>query len=103
MIVNNPWPSENICDCEDASSLPKEGTVSLQAGTDTYVVSIGTYPTSLYGFEELYIENTVDGASANTGLVPTVIAQSATGFTLKLNGNPTTSNGKIKWKIRPRL
>lgn len=104
MIVNNPWWTQT-CDCnDDNTSLPKEGIISLLVGTDTYVVAFGIpYITADYGFEELYIKNTTDGVNADTGLEAVVIAQSDTGFTLKLNGTPTTSNGKIYWKIKPRL
>lgn len=82
----------------------QHGTTPLVQGQDSLaVVFPEEMPDNLWGFEEFSFE-TVGGVPDEPfsvlGFVWTVIAHTATGFTIQLSGEPDTANYILRWQVR---
>jgi hypothetical protein len=74
------------------------GLTQLTQGVQTKVVTFQVTKAGAYSFVEAEIINTLDNPALNLDFE--FIATSLTGFTIKLNGLPDTSNSYLRWLVQ---
>jgi hypothetical protein len=82
----------------DPLAYAESGLTQLDMGVQTKSVIFATTKIAPYVFVESEIINTMDSPALNLDFE--LIAESLTGFTIKLNGLPDTNNFYLKWRVQ---
>lgn len=107
-MINTTTTTESTFQVLDAVVTPppganplaylEAGLTQLPQGVQSKTVTFQVTKAGTYAFVEADIINTVDNPALSLDWEFT--AQSLTGFTIKLNGLPDTSNSYFKWLVQ---
>lgn len=83
-----------------STSTGESGSTTLILGGSTQTITFTTAKTdATYGFSELRVENTTDGAGQQVEWIQ-VTGKTTTGFTIAISPPPDTSNYKLIWETK---